>query len=167
MHTNPTRERGPNEASSLALRVRVDEKRFVDEVPRNPDEAPQSPPPYAPDHDLPELTSEATNWAMLCHLSGLLGWTVPTVGHVLGPLVVWLIKRDAHPFIDDQGKEALNFQISMTIYMLVAAVTLCAVVGIVLVPVAIALDLIFPIIAAVKASSGETYRYPLTIRFVK
>lgn len=111
----------------------------------------------------PELTSEAKNWAVLCHLAGLL--PLP-VGHFIGPLVVWLLKRDEDPFVDDQGKEAVNFQISMAIYELAAALSICIVVGFFLLPALMLLDAILVIVAAVKASRGEAYRYPLTIRLI-
>ena len=114
----------------------------------------------------PELTSDARNWAVLCHLAGLFGAGVPLVGHVLGPLVVWLIQRNEHPFIDDQGKEAVNFQISMVIYGIIGALLVCVVVGIVILPVLYVLDVILVIVAAVNASRGEAYRYPMTIRLI-
>ena len=124
--------------------------------------------PYAPPHeyDLPELTNDAKNWAVICHLAALLGVPLPLVGHVVGPLVVWMLKKDEHPFIDDQGKESVNFQISMAIYMLVSALLICVVIGIVLLPVLWIANVIFVIVAAVRASSGEAYRYPLTIRLI-
>jgi uncharacterized Tic20 family protein len=130
-------------------------------------DAPQSASNPQPEGDYyPEITSEAKNWAVICHLTGLLGLPVPVVGHVVGPLVVWLMKRDDHPFIDDQGKEAVNFQITMVFYELIAALSICIVIGIVLLPLVFLLDIIFVIIAAIKASSGEPYRYPLTIRLI-
>jgi uncharacterized Tic20 family protein len=126
--------------------------------------------PYANESNVPNppdgLTSEVRNWGMLCHLVALLAMPLG-FGHILGPLIVWLLKREMHPFIDDQGKESLNFQISMSIYTLVAALTLCIVIGIVLLPAMLVLNVIFVIIASIKASSGEAYRYPLTIRLVK
>jgi uncharacterized Tic20 family protein len=130
-------------------------------------DAPYGSPTAQPEGDYyPELTSEAKNWAVICHLTGLLGLPVPIVGHVVGPLAVWLLKRDDHPFIDDQGKEAVNFQITMVIYELIALVSLCLVIGIVLLPLVFLLDIIFVIVAAIKASNGEAYRYPLTIRLI-
>ncbi len=123
--------------------------------------------PYAPQHEyeLPELTNEARNWGMLCHLIALLAMPFG-FGHIVGPLVVWLLKRNDHPFIDDQGKESLNFQISITIYTLLLLPTLCLVVGVVLVPALWVVNAIFIVIASIKASGGEAYRYPLTIRLV-
>jgi uncharacterized Tic20 family protein len=118
--------------------------------------------PYA---EYPELSSEVRNWAMLTHLTSLLG--LATGMFFLGPLVVWLLKKDEHPFIDEQGKESLNFQISMLIYEVVAALLLCVLVGFVLLPILVAVHVIFVIIASIKVSAGEDYRYPLTIRFLR
>jgi uncharacterized protein len=129
---------------------------------------PDSTDPHYAEHEyaLPELTSDAKNWAVICHLSALLGVPLPLVGHVVGPLVVWMLKKDDHPFIDDQGKEAVNFQISMAIYMLVAGLMICIVIGIALLPILWVTNLVFVIIAAVAASRGEAYRYPMTIRLI-
>ena len=85
----------------------------------------------------------------------------------MGPLVVWLIKKSEHPFVDDQGKEALNFQISMTIYGIVAGLLIFVLIGIPLLIGLIVANLVLIIIAAVKASNGESFRYPCTIRFIK
>jgi uncharacterized Tic20 family protein len=124
--------------------------------------------PYqSPEPVLPELTDDARNWAMLCHLSALAGLVVPGVGMFVGPLVVWLLKRNEHPFIDDQGKEALNFQISMLIYIVISAAMICILIGIVLLPIVIVMNIVFVVIASIKASNGVVYRYPLTIRLIK
>ena len=106
-------------------------------------------------------------WDVLSHLAGLLWMTAIPFGNVLGPLVIWLIKKDYLPSVDLHGKEVLNFQISMTIYAIVAGFSILLLVGIVLLPLVLLLNIIFPIIGAVKASNGEFYRYPLTIRFIK
>ena len=78
-----------------------------------------------------------------------------------------MLKRYDHPFIDEQGKESLNFQISMTIYGIVAAVLILILIGVLLLVAVFLADLILVIVAAVRASNGESYRYPLTIRFLK
>ena len=111
---------------------------------------------------------DARVWALLCHLGGLGVYIVPTIGHLLAPLIIWLIKKDESPFVDDQGKEALNFQISITIYAVIAAllIPLFGLGAVLLIALGI-FDLIIIIIAAVKANSGEKYRYPLCIRFIK
>jgi len=82
-------------------------------------------------------------------------------------LIIWQIKKNEHPFMDEQGKEAVNFQISMLIYGIIAGLLCFACVGFVLVPAVVIVDVIFLLIAAVKANNGEHYRYPLTIRFIK
>lgn len=112
-------------------------------------------------------SKEARRWASLCHIIALVGLIGNGVGFVLGPLVVWLIKRDDDPFIDEQGKEALNFQITMVIAALVSLLLTVVVIGLFLVIAVGLVMVIFPIIAAVKASNGEHYRYPFTIRFLK
>jgi uncharacterized Tic20 family protein len=105
-------------------------------------------------------------WCVACHLSALAGFVVPAFGHVLGPLIVWLIKRGESPEIDVHGKEALNFQISMLIYNLVAGVLCLLLIGFALLAVLHILNVVFVIIAALKASEGQMYRYPLTIRLI-
>ncbi|MFB0555314.1 MAG: DUF4870 domain-containing protein [Phycisphaerae bacterium] len=118
-----------------------------------------------------ELNKDARMWAMICHLSALAGLIVPVVGCIIGPLIVWQIKKEEFPFVDEQGKEAVNFQISMSLYLLISAILwipLSFVCIGVLIPAAIGIvDLVFLLIAAVKANDGYHYRYPLTIRFIK
>ncbi|HSM80541.1 MAG TPA: DUF4870 domain-containing protein [Nodosilinea sp.] len=109
---------------------------------------------------------ESRMWAMLAHLSALSGFIVP-FGNIIGPLLIWLIKRDEMSFVNDQAKEALNFNISMTIYMAIAGVLIFVLIGIpILIVLAIAW-LVLAIMAAVKANEGTVYRYPLTLRLVK
>ena len=109
----------------------------------------------------------ANSWGMLCHLSALLGFAGIPFGRILGPLVVWLIKRSDYDFVEDQGKEALNFQISMAIYTLGSAFLICLCVGLPLLVMIQIADFILIIVASIKSSSGEPFRYPLTIRFIK
>lgn len=103
---------------------------------------------------------------MACHLSALAGFVVPGFGHFLGPLIVWLIKRGESSEIDAHGKEALNFQISMLIYNLVAGVLCLVLIGFALLAVLHILNVVFVILAAIKANEGQMYRYPLTIRLI-
>jgi uncharacterized Tic20 family protein len=110
---------------------------------------------------------ESRLWATFCHLSAMLGLVGVPFGHLLGPLIIWLIKRNDFEFVDDQGKEALNFQISMTIYTLVSLVLCIIIVGFFLLILLLALELIFVILASVKANEGQAYRYPLAIRFFR
>ncbi|MFP4081139.1 MAG: DUF4870 domain-containing protein [Candidatus Aminicenantes bacterium] len=112
------------------------------------------------------LKAEEKTWGMVAHLAALAGFIIP-LGNVIGPLIVWLIKKDESPFIEDQGKESLNFQISITIYCIVAAVLIVVVIGIFLLIGLAILDLALIIIASVKANGGEKFRYPLTLRLVQ
>lgn len=111
------------------------------------------------------IDEHARNWAMLCHLSALAILVIP-FGNIIGPLIIWLIKKDEYPFVDEQGKESLNFQISMTVYMLVSFLLIFVIIGILLlIGLAIA-GIVLIIIAAVKANAGEHYEYPFTIKFI-
>jgi len=112
-------------------------------------------------------SKDACTWAMLCHLAGLGGFIIPGIGCVIGPLIVWQIKKDLHQFVDQQGKEALNFQISMLIYGIIAGLLCFVCIGMFLLPAVAIVDIVFLIIAAIKATNGEAYRYPLSIRFIK
>jgi uncharacterized protein len=111
-------------------------------------------------------SSDERMWAMLCHLSAFAGYLVP-FGNILGPLVIWLIKKDQYAFVDDQGKEALNFQISIMIWAAVAAVLCFVIIGIPLLIAIVIFSIVMTIIAAIKANGGESYRYPLTIRLIQ
>ena len=117
----------------------------------------------------PPTTSTASDvrtWCVLCHASALLGFFIPWAFHILGPLIVWLAKRGDSPEIDAHGKESLNFQISMLIYNLVAGVLCLLLIGFALLFILHILNLVFVIVASIKASEGKLYRYPLTIRFL-
>lgn len=103
---------------------------------------------------------------MFAHLSSFVGYLIP-MGNILGPLIIWMMKKEEFPLVDDQGKEALNFQISITIYALVAGAGIfCFLIGAVLLPVVMIFDIVYTIIAAIEANKGNRYRYPLTIRMV-
>ncbi|HEY0368186.1 MAG TPA: DUF4870 domain-containing protein [Chthoniobacterales bacterium] len=119
---------------------------------------------------LPVSASNVTNvrtWTSFCHASALLGVFLHFPGHLIPPLIVWLMKRDESPEIDAHGKEAVNFQISMLIYNAVAAVFCLVLVGFVFLAVLWVLNAVFVIIAAIHASDGKFYRYPMTIRFIQ
>ena len=114
-------------------------------------------------------TSTAGNvrtWCVICHLSALAGFVIPGAGHILGPLIVWLVKRGESAEIDAHGKEALNFQISMLIYNVVAGILCLLLIGFALLAVLHVLNVVFVIIAALRASEGQMYRYPLTLRLI-
>jgi uncharacterized protein len=115
---------------------------------------------------LPEtISKEERNWAMLAHLSGLLAF-VTVVGGILGPLVLWLLRKDDMNFAASQAKEALNFQITVFLAGLVAAVLCLILIGFLLLAMLAIADVVFIVIAAVKAGEGVAYRYPFCIRLV-
>ena len=103
--------------------------------------------------------------ALLCYLISFVGFFVP-FGNIVGPLVVWLVKREQSPFVDHHGKEAINFQISLTIYALASLLLMLILVGFLLLPAVVVFGIVMVIIAAVRANEGVEYRYPLTIRLV-
>lgn len=120
------------------------------------------PPPFPPPA---HSVQDERLWAMFCHLGGLGMCAFPL--NVILPLVVWLIKKDEYPLVNDQGKESLNFQLSILIYTLVSLILVLVVVGIVLLLAVAVFDIVMIVIAAIKANEGVAYRYPLTIRFIR
>lgn len=112
------------------------------------------------------LTKDEKMWAMLAHLSAVVGFIIP-FGNVIAPLLIWILKKDESAFINDQGKEALNFQISITIYVLISVVLMILLIGIVLLVIIGIFSLIFVVIASINSFDGKAYRYPLTFRVIK
>jgi uncharacterized Tic20 family protein len=123
------------------------------------------------------ISAEERQWAMFAHLSALAGGLLTSAvggwGFFLGPLVIWLMKKETMPFVADQAKEALNFNITVSAIMLVMMVLGFVTLGIgfllaapVMFIVGIA-ALVFIVIAAIKANEGVAYRYPFTVRLVK
>ncbi|MCJ8204444.1 DUF4870 domain-containing protein [Pseudomonas sp. SMV71] len=115
---------------------------------------------------LPQPSKEARQWAMFCHLSALLGIWIP-FGTLIGPLVLWQLKRESDPFIDAQGKEALNFQITVAIASAISLLLMVVVIGFFLFGLIAIGALVLTIIGGVKANEGQAYRYPFTWRLVK
>ena len=123
----------------------------------------ENPIPQAPPQQTSEVTAisqDSKNMGMLCHLLGLFTSFV-------GPLILWLIKKDEDRFVDDQGKEALNFQITVILAMVASAILTVVIIGFFLWFATIICNLIFCILACVAASKGENYRYPVSLRLVK
>ncbi len=107
-------------------------------------------------------------WAMGCHLIALFGIVVPIpAANLIGPLVLWLIKREDGAFIDEQGKESLNFQISLLIYALGCLLLTVIGIGFLLLFALAVFGFVVVVIAAIKANEGTSYRYPACIRFIK
>jgi uncharacterized protein len=116
--------------------------------------------------DKRELTAEEKTYGMLAHLTALAGFIIP-FGFVLGPLVIWLMKKDQSEWVDKQGKEALNFNISIAIYGIVAGILTLIVIGLFLAIAVGVFWLVMVIMATVKVNNLEDFQYPLTIRFMK
>ena len=116
-------------------------------------------------------TSNAPNkderlWGMLCHLLSFSGYLIP-FGSVLGPLIIWMIKKDEMPFVNDQGKESLNFQLTMLIAVIVSVILCLVLIGFLMLGVVLIFQIVVVIMASIKANEGIKYRYPYTIRFLK
>jgi uncharacterized Tic20 family protein len=114
-----------------------------------------------------QYSEEEKKWAMICHLSALSGFLIP-FGNLLGPLVVWLIKKDTMPLVDQHGKESLNFQITVTIAAVISAVLMLVLIGRLLMIIVGIGALVLTIMASIKVSNGElNYKYPFSIKLLK
>ena len=112
------------------------------------------------------ISKDERTWGMLCHLIAFSGVVVP-LGSIIGPLVIWLIKKDEMPFVDDQGKESLNFQITVFIGFVLSFILMFVFIGFFLMIALAIFDLVMVIIAAMQANEGVRYRYPFSLRFIK
>ena len=135
------------------------------EVFRMEDSQPPCPPPLPPETN----DASARQWFIILHLSALAGLVIVGFGHILGPLIIWLLKKNEVPGLDEAGKSVLNYQISWSIWFfisgVVAAVGSCLVVPLALPVGTFIAWLAFLINGAIKASNGVNYNFPLTIRF--
>lgn len=124
------------------------------------------------------VSAEEKQWALFAHLSALVGGIITSgwagsIGCFIGPLIIWLVKKDTLPFVDDQGKEALNFNITVGIVFLALLLLSIVTLGIgliIAIPLWIIIGiawLVLTIIAAIKANQGVAYRYPFTLRLIK
>ena len=124
------------------------------------------------------ISAEEKQWAMFAHLSALAGGILTSgwagsIGCFIGPLIIWMVKKDTMPFVDDQAKEALNFNISVALVFLALFLLSVMTLGIgliIAIPAWIIIGiawLVFTIIAGIKAHEGVAYRYPLTLRLIK
>ncbi|QLC73256.1 DUF4870 domain-containing protein [Pseudomonas sp. LPB0260] len=115
---------------------------------------------------VPTPNQEARQWAMFCHFAAFLGFVFP-FGNLIGPLIVWQIKKDLDPFVDAQGKEALNFQISVAIAFMLSVLLMLVVVGFLLAGLVSIGAIVLTIIAGIKVNEGQAYRYPFNWRLIK
>lgn len=118
--------------------------------------------------------NKTRTWSMLCHLSALIVLLGIPFGNILGPFIVWIFKKNEYPAVDEQGKESINFQISMSLYAVIALILAIGLTPVLIgflfypvVAVIVAADLILTVIATIRASNGMPYHYPLTIRIFK
>jgi uncharacterized protein len=124
-------------------------------TPMTPPVTPPSPP-----------NRDQNMWAMFCHLAGLLGLFLFPLS-IIAPLVLWLMKKDEYPLVADQGKEVVNFQISIAIYGIISAILIIVLIGIVMLIALGIFALVMGIVGMMKANEGIAYRYPMTIRLIK
>ncbi len=155
----------------------------VEEPANDPDVPATNEDPDRIAHEAYKKEHDERAWGMLCHLAVFSSAVIP-FGHILGPLIVWMVKKEQYPLVEDQGRESLNFQISMTIYAVIILIVFVAsllgviagdyhdefpatliLAGAALLILAL-LNFVFIIIAAIRAYRGEKYRYPLSIHFV-
>lgn len=122
-------------------------------------------PDYEESVDSSSQNKEETKWAAIAHVSTFAGYFFP-FGNIIAPFIIYLLKKDELPFVKDQAREAMNFQISVTIYAIVSIILIFLIIGIPILAALVLFEIIVTIIAAVKASEGVEYRYPLTIRFL-
>ncbi len=113
-----------------------------------------------------DSTFNEKQWVIFCHAGGLAGLIVP-FGHIIVPAIIWTMKKEDSEWIDEQGKESLNFQISMTIYLFIAGLLVILLVGLPLLVLLGIADLALVIIAIIKSDKSERYRYPFTLRLIK
>ncbi len=116
--------------------------------------------PAVPGTSAADVPKDQRTMGMLCHLLAIFTG-------FLGPLVIWLIKKDEMPFVNDQGKEALNFQITMFLAFMVSFILIFVIIGLLLLPLLMVANLVLSIIAAMKANEGVHYRYPFALRLIK
>lgn len=136
-----------------------------------PPPPPAAPPPSDPPPSEPPVaggpSAEQRQWAMFAHLSALLGLVTAGWACFLGPLVIWLVKKDTMPFVDDQAKEALNFNITVMIAGAICWILVFVLIGFLLLWALAIVWIVFTIIAAIKANEGVAYRYPFALRLIK
>ena len=112
------------------------------------------------------LSESERNWAMLCHLSAFAGFFFP-FGGIIGPLVCWLSRKDESAWVDENGKAAMNFNLSILLYN-VLVIPLCFIlIGFMIIGFLVVFKVICIIIGSIKGSKGEKFSYPLAIPFIQ
>jgi uncharacterized Tic20 family protein len=116
--------------------------------------------------EIKTYTQSERDWAMFCHLSAFAGYFFP-FGGIIGPIICWFSRKDESEWVNANGKSSLNFQFSILLYTVLAIPLCIIVVGIPILLALIVLEFICIIIASIKASKGEVYKYPLSIPFIQ
>ena len=112
------------------------------------------------------MDNSEIKWGVYCHLAAFAGAMVPG-GNIVGPLVIWLLKKDDYDFVDDQGKEVINFQITVMVAMFVSFLLSFVFVGIILIGLVGVTAIVLTVLGILKTSKGYPYRYPFLIKFLK
>ncbi len=116
--------------------------------------------------EVQKLSQDEKNMGIGVHVASFAGYIIP-FGSILGPLIVWLMKRDEFPFVDECGRNCLNFKISIYIGVMISVVLMFVGIGFILIVLLAIADIVLTIIAAMKAGEGVSYKYPLSINFIK
>lgn len=111
------------------------------------------------------MDAETKNWAIACHALAFAGYVIP-FGNLVGPLLVWALKKDSSPYIDQQGRESVNFQITMLIAYLISGILVLVFVGILLLAVCALFNVVMVVLAIIKTADGQDFRYPFAIRIL-
>ena len=114
----------------------------------------------------PTPSPEARQWAMFCHFAAFAGLLIP-FGNLLGPLVVWQLKRESDPYVDAQGREALNFQLTLSLALMLCGLLAWLVIGFPLMALVSVVGLVLTVIGGIKANEGRPWRYPFCLRFLR
>lgn len=118
--------------------------------------------------EAPALPSaEARKWAMFCHYAAFAWLFAPMIGNVIGPLVVWQLKRESDPYVDAQGREALNFQLTLSLALMLCGLLAWLVIGFPLMALVSVVGLVLTVIGGTKANEGRPWRYPFCLRFLR
>jgi len=112
------------------------------------------------------VDKEQRTWAMLCHLSALAGFIIP-MGSLIGPLVVWLVKKEEIPLVAEHGLKSINFQITMLIAYIICFILMFAVIGVILLPVVAIFSFVMVVVGAIKANDGKPFSYPFSLNLIK
>ncbi|MCF8267662.1 MAG: DUF4870 domain-containing protein [Ignavibacteriales bacterium] len=105
-------------------------------------------------------------WGMLTHLSAFAFFIIP-FGNIIGPLVIWLIKKEEYAFVEEQGKESINFQITVTIAIGISVMLIFFLIGIIMLLATVITGFIFVVQASIRSNDGLPFRYPYSIKIIK